>query len=108
MYFDAKVTSKTKELLNLLISLNLVRRFYRTSLTSYRIFPSYNRHRKNCRSTKTYTKVRGRIRLSLRTLRIISINTPSTYYVLETSAGLMTHDTAISLGIGGLLLMIVY
>jgi len=108
LFFESQVTTKTKNLLNLLVTLNIIRRFYKVNLNLYRIFPSYNKHRKHSRPTKIYTKLRGRIRLSIRTLRILQISTPHTYYILETSSGLMTHKTAVQLGIGGLLLMVIY
>lgn len=107
LFFDVRITSKTKSLANLLIQLNVIRRFYKKNETSYRVFPTYTRYRRHTRSIKTYTRVNGRIRFKLRTLQIIGVSTPHSHYVLETSKGLMTNKEALRHNVGGLLLLIV-
>jgi ribosomal protein S8 len=101
------MTTAIKPLASLLQELNLLRRFYRLNKSVYRVFPTYFRHRKTHRSVKFYTRVRGRIHLSLQSLRLLNINSPHSYYVLETSKGVLTHKEALKLKEGGLLLLII-
>ena len=108
LYFDVRLTSKTKDLALLLKSLNLLRRFHRLEGDLYRVFPTYTRFRRHARSMKTYARVNGRIRLTLSSIRLLNINAPHTYYVLETHKGLMTHKDALRYKIGGLLLLIIH
>ena len=108
LYFDVRLTTKTKTLASLLKSHNLLRRFHRLEGDTYRIFPTYTRYRRHARSTKTYARVKGRIRLTLNSIRLLNINAPHTYYILETSKGLMTHKDALRYKVGGLLLLIIH
>jgi len=55
-----------------------------------------------------YLKSRGRIRISYEALRLLDINTPHSYYILETTRGTMTHKEAIKCRLGGLLVLIVH
>ena len=107
LYFDVQIPTAVKPLVLLLQELNLVRRFHRLNQNMYRVFPTYSRYRKSSRQVTFYTKISGRIRLSLKSLRILNINSPHSYYILETSRGLMTHKEALKLGQGGLLLLII-
>jgi len=108
LYFDVRVTTKTKTLASLLISLNVLRRFYKINDSTYRVFPSYTRYRRHTRTFKTYARVNGRIRMQKKALRLLNFLAPHTYYIIETNRGLITHKEAIRLGIGGFLLMIIY
>ena len=90
------------------MSLNIIRRYYKVSGSMYRVFPAYSRARRRVRDYKTYTRVNGRIRLQLKALRLLNINTPHSYYILDTDKGLITHKEALKLKTGGLLLMIIY
>lgn len=108
LYFDVRITVKTKALASLLVSLNVLRRFHKINDLTYRVFPSYTRYRRHTRTFKTYTRINGRIRMQKKALRLLNFLAPHTYYVIETSRGLITHKEAIRLGIGGSLLMIIY
>jgi ribosomal protein S8 len=108
LYFDARITTKTKPLASLLLSLNVLRRFHKINDETYRIFPSYTRYRKHARLFKAYPRINGRVVLRKRAIQILNNLSPHTYYILETSRGLVTHKDALRLGTGGLLLLIVY
>ena len=109
-YFDARITSAVKPLVELLQQLNIIRRFYKLSndKQSYRVFPTYSRHRRYARSLTLYTRSTGGITLTYQSLRILNQNSPHSYYVLETSQGIMTQREAVSKQIGGNLLLIVH
>ena len=107
-YYDANIVKATKELAELLVSLNLLRRFYRVKGNKYRCFPAYTRNRQGMRSTKTYTRKQGLLHFSLKALQILNISTPHSYYVLYTDRGIMTHKDALRLKLGGKLIMIVH
>ena len=105
-YFDAVLASKTKYLAFLLLDLNVIRSFYRVNGSLYRFVPSYARSRRIPRFLKTYTRANGRPVLSLRALKVLSLTTPTSHYVLETDKGLMTHREALQRRKGGLLLFV--
>ena len=107
MYFEIQMTRQLKYLARLLLSLNVLRRFHKVTGSVYRVFPAYTRYRKYCRDFQTYTRKNGRIRLQLKALQLLNINTPHSYYILDTNKGLITHKEAIKLGVGGLLLAII-
>ena len=106
-YFCMRLTTKSKALVHLLHEVNVVRRFYKISPTHYCILPAYSRRKKSLRQIQTYTRANGRHRFTLNTIRILNLNTPHSYYILETDRGLMTHKTALKDKIGGLLLVVV-
>lgn len=107
MYFDTRITAKTKPIALLLQKLNILRRFCKLKGGLYRVFPAYSRYRRLARTITFYTKSSGRIVLTYKSLRILNINSPHSYYVLETSKGLMTHKEALRLKLGGLLLLVI-
>ena len=108
-FFEVRLTTKLKPLARLLQSLNLIRRFHRSGArpNAYRVFPTYSRHRKHARVMRLYARRRGRIVLNLRALHLLNLTAPHSYYILETPKGIMTHQEAITLRTGGLLLAII-
>ena len=108
LYFDVRITTKTRTLASLLVRLNVIRRFHILNRDVYRVYPAYTRFRKYTRPIKGFTRSNGRHRFKLQTLQVLNLNTPNTYYILETTQGLMTHKEALRLKLGGLLLLVVY
>ena len=108
LYFDVRITTKTRTLASLLVRLNVIRRFHILNREVYRVYPAYTRFRKYTRPIKGFTRSNGRHRFKLQTLQVLNLNTPNTYYILETTQGLMTHKEALRLKLGGLLLLVVY
>lgn len=110
LFFDAYISTATKPVVLILQGLNIIRRFYRlkASTNLYRVFPAYSRYCKYARTITPYLKSRGRIRMDYESLRLLNVNTPHSYYILETTQGIMTHKEAIKQRIGGLLLFIVH
>lgn len=108
--FNVRVTTAVKPVLRLLQTLNLIRRFHRSEKGKniYRVFPAYSRFRRGCRLLRVYARKRGRIALSYDSLRLLNYNSPHSYYILETSRGIVTHKDAIKHRHGGLLLAIVH
>lgn len=105
LFFDIRLTRKTKLLVTLLVKLNVVRRFHKISYLEYRVFPAYTQFRKFMRPMQTYTRTNSRHIFKLNSIRILNQNTPNSYYILETSKGLMTHKDALREGVGGILLL---
>ena len=110
LFFDVQISTKVKPLALLLQGLNIIRRFYRleNSKNIYRVFPSYSRYQKYSRTITPYLKSRGKTRLDYTSLRLLNVNTPHSYYVLETTKGIMTHKEALKYQLGGLLLFIIH
>lgn len=109
-YFDAQITSSVKPLALLLQSLNVIRRFHKLDPAKnvYRVFPTYSRHRKQARTMVLYARKSGHIILNYQALRLLRFNTPHSYYIVETSQGVMTHEEAVQNKIGGSLLLIIH
>lgn len=109
-HFEVRVSTALKPLLLILQRINVIRRFHRVSVGSdlYRVFPTYSRYRRNTRTLRTYCKKRGRVALSLKSLRLLNFNSPHSYYIVETSKGVMTHKDALRFQQGGLLLAIIH
>ena len=103
--YDVHVTSRAQMLLTLFCDLNLIRRFKKLPNSYYRIYPAYTRYRYRTRTVKTYLRSSHYLTLSLKVLKLININTPYSYIILETSRGLMTHKDAIKHQIGGRLVL---
>lgn len=108
LYFDVRLTVKTKALALLLTQLNVLRRFHKIDNDLYRVFPAYSRFRKQARSIQTYTRSRGRHRFKLATIKTLNLNTPHSHYILETDQGIMTHKNALKCSLGGLLLVAIH
>ena len=106
--FLCVIPTRVKPLLRLLVSLNVLRRFYRLRGQQYRVHPAYTRSRRYARKIKTYLRSSGKLRMTLKAIQTLNIHTPHTYYVLETSQGIMTHKEALRHSVGGNLLLIVY
>lgn len=103
--FKFRLTKKLKPLAKLLQSLNVIRRYHRNADNSYTVFPAYTHFRRYSRKIKAFTRSDGKIKLTLKALRILNISTPHTYYVLETPLGIITHKEAIRYSTGGNLLL---
>lgn len=109
-YLEVHISKSLKPLLKVLQDVNFIRRFHRVSPGSslYRVFPSYSRYRRTTRTLRTYCKKRGRVTLTLKSLRLLNFNSPHSYYIVETSRGIMTHKEALVAQKGGYLLAIIH
>ena len=97
-----------KPLLNLFYKLNLIRRFTFKSATLCYVFPTYNRLNKPIRYIKNYYRSVNPITLKKHSLLLMRRSLGAATVVLETSKGVLTHQEALSLGIGGTLLFIIF
>lgn len=106
--FSIHISTKLKPLVSLLLSLNIIRRIHKINDCRYKVFPTYTRYRKYIRPLKVYLRADGTVQMTLKALTILNFNSPHTYYILETSKGIMTHKDALKYKIGGRLLLVVY
>ena len=104
LYAETRLTSSSKRLARIFISLNLLRRIHKTHEDTWRLFPSYGSTRRTKRIVKVYNLTSSKKVLSLQALRILNINCPFSHYIIETPKGLMTHKTAIKYKTGGFLI----
>lgn len=103
-----QIPKRTKPLVQVLKDINIIRRYYKLSGNTYRVFPAYTKWRVKHRPIATFTRVNHELRFTLRALRIVNINCKHSYYILHTDQGIMTHHDALKLKIGGKLLAVVY
>jgi ribosomal protein S8 len=95
-FFIIRSTGKIKPLLQLFYKLNIIRRFTFKSSNLCYVFPNYSRINKPIRSIKKHSLLLMRRSLGAATL------------ILETSRGVLTHQNALKLGIGGTLVFIIF
>ena len=107
LYAELRLTSRAKQLANLFLSLNLLRRIHKVNSVTWRLFPSYTKKWRCARDTRVYNLTSSKKNFSLRALRLLNLNYPFSYYILETNQGIMTHKTAIKRKIGGFLICVV-
>ena len=107
-YFIIRYSSKVKPLLNLFYKLNLIRRFTFKSTTLCYVFPTYSRFNKPIRYIKNYYRSVNPITIKKHSLLLMRRSLGAATVVLETSKGVLTHREALSLGIGGTLLFIIF
>ena len=105
LYFDVHITPRSKQLLNLLLDLNVVRRFSHQGSSIYRVYPTYTTYRTRLRTIRTYFRSAHFKPIPIRFLRAISKQVPCSYLVLDTDKGILTHLEAIERGVSGHLLM---
>ena len=105
LYFDVRVTSRSYPLLRLFFELNLVRRYATLSHHFYRVYPNYTYVKRYSRQFDSYLKSNHYLTISLNVLKVVNRNLPTSYLVLETDRGLLTHKEALRYGVGGRLLL---
>lgn len=108
IYVETRLTTKARNLANLFIHLSLLRRISKTDNQTWRLFPLYQRQRRMTRTITVYNLTSSKKILSFRALRILNLNCPFSYYILETTQGLMTHKTAIRRKLGGFLICAIF
>lgn len=104
LYAEMKLTTRSKQLARLFLTLNLLRRIKKVHCDVWRFFPTYGRVRRHGRIVKVFNLTSSKKILSLRALRILNINYPFSYYVIETDRGIMTHKDALKYKLGGFLI----
>lgn len=107
-FFIVRSSNKIKPLLQLFHRLNIIRRFTFTSSKTCYIFPNYSRTNKPIRYIKNYNRAFNPISLKKHSLLLMRRSIGAATMVLETSKGLITHRDALSAGIGGTLIFIIY
>ena len=105
LYFDVHITKRSMQLLNLLLDLNIIRRFYRKHESVYRVYPTYSIYRTRLRTMRTYFKSSHFKPIPIRFLRAMSKQVPCSYLILDTDQGILTHLEALEKGVSGHLIM---
>jgi len=108
LYFDIYITTRSLTIFHVFYKLNLIRRYSKLTKNQYRVYPSYTLSRATSRKIKTYLKSSHYLTLSLHVLKLLNLNLPSSYIILETSKGIITHKEAIKYKVGGRLLMCIF
>jgi len=112
-FFKVSIGVRDVEMLNLLVSRGIVRRFYKLHLAkankySYLIYPNYTRlNNTNLRLTPL-TRNKGHTSMTLNALKIINIASGGSSFILKTTKGLLTHQEAIKHSLGGVVVCFIY
>jgi len=107
-FFDIKVTVSVQKMLRILLSLGIIRRFYRLTLNKYRIYPGWTFNSAQSRHIKVFSHTKNPLKIKLKSLIILKWNLGNSTLILNTPLGLLTHRQALQLKTGGHLLCVVY
>lgn len=108
LYFDIYITKRSFSIFQIFYKLNLIRRFVKLTATKYRIYPTYTLSKLTPRKIKTYLKSSHYLTISFKILQLLNLNLPSSYIILETSKGIITHKEALNYKVGGRLLLCIF
>ena len=107
-YFDLKVVPNAKQMLQILYSLGIIRRFYRLHSTWYRVYPAWRSSTSAYKRIKVYSHTKNPLLIKLKALKILKHNVGGSNLVLNTTRGIITHQQALKLKLGGHLICIVF
>ena len=107
-FFIVRSSTKIKPLLQLFYKLNIIRRFIFKSSNLCYVFPNYSRINKPIRYIKNYYRSVNPISLKKHSLLLMRRSLGAATLILETSCGVLTHQNALKLGIGGTLVFIIF
>tara|TARA_B100000795_G_scaffold121608_1_gene90512 strand:- start:409 stop:879 length:471 start_codon:yes stop_codon:yes gene_type:complete len=107
-FFTIRASVKMKPLLILFYKLNIIRRFTFKSSSLCYVFPNYTRTNKPIRYIKNYYRSVNPIFLKKHSLLLMRRSLGAATMVLETSYGVITHQNALTLGVGGILVFIIF
>jgi len=68
-----------------------------------RVFPTYNKSLLPISIIKHYYKLNRPIYLKIQALKLLTLSLKQSTFILETSKGLLTHNEALKLNVGGVL-----
>ena len=105
-FFDTITNLKVLNFIKLLYKLGVVRRYLRVSAKKYRIFPNWVGNRSTLARIKFFQK-KTPIKLSYKALKLLNLYTFSSYILLNTDNGLLTHSEALQRHKGGQLVCII-
>jgi len=107
-FFDVNINKDLLNLLNLLYKLNVIRRFTKLTMKTYRIFPSWRDTYSTSTSIKLHYRSLNPIKLNLNSLHLLKNQTFNSHLLLNTSKGILTHKEAITAQVGGTLICTIF
>ena len=102
-FFSIFLTQPVLNFLRILKKQNLIRRFQIMKNSTCRVFPTYNKSLLPISIVKHYYKLNRPIYLKVQALKLLSMSLKQSTFILETSKGLVTHNEALRLNVGGVL-----
>ena len=103
LYFIVQNNRQTLKLLTVLRDLNFIRRFYTVPGNRLKVYLRYNKKSRYTLNIKNYYRNNTHLFVKYQSLRILHMSTMTSTFILDTSKGLMPHQRALELGIGGVL-----
>ena len=112
-FFKICLGSKNLEMVNLLLQKGLIRRFYKLHKMGfekhlYLIYPNYTRLINTNQRLVLFARNADHITLTTHALRLLAKGCGSSNFVLKTDKGLLTHQEALRLNTGGILICFIY
>jgi ribosomal protein S8 len=112
LFFKISINKYELQLLNLLMRRGIVRRYFKLNYTSggkelYMIYPNHTMTRAANLNLILFNRKADHIVLTLSSLKILSLSSGASSFVLKTDKGLLTHQEAIKNKVGGVLLCLI-
>lgn len=98
------VNKSVLEFIKLLYSLKIIRKYYKVTSKVYRIYPNWVYYSPVIKNIKCYRPNNNPIKISYKALLVLQMNSGSSYVILHTPKGILTHQEAIKKHVGGILL----
>ena len=108
LFFNCLLTKKKLRLIKLLKNKAIVKNYTRLKFNLYRISLVYSRQTFLVRQKLFFPKKKIQLTLSLQALKKLTFNLKSSFLILETTKGLITHNEALKLRLGGSLFLIYF
>lgn len=94
-------TRKSYNLLKLLTQLHVIRRFHKGPDNTLIFYPAYDSRCVRTHNIKMFYKNKTHLYFKYKSLQVLKNSLLSSYFILETSRGLMTHHDALKHRVGG-------
>ena len=107
-FFELPVSKQVYPLMRLLYSTGIVRRYYSVGGSRFRVYPGFRKYSNRFFKIKGFYRASKPVFVSLNSLQLLSRSSGITMLMLETNKGVVDHNQALKLRVGGRLICIVY
>jgi ribosomal protein S8 len=107
-FFDVIRSPQVLNTLQILLDLNVIRRFYHIDGNKFRVLPSWSAKNPTFARIKVFRRVVNPLTIQYSALTTMQHTLKSSYLILNTPYGLLTHREAMKRKTGGHLIFLVY
>jgi len=112
LFFKIAINKRELQLLSLLTRRGIVRRYFRLNHTTggrelYMIYPNHTITRSTNLGVVLFNRKADHIVIPLSSLKLLSLSSGASSFILKTDRGLLTHQDAIKYKVGGVLFCLI-